>query len=140
MKLFVSIPYERESLSKVVRVSIPYERESLSKEAHGKQKHLGSQRRFNSLRTGKPIQSGRQNARKSFNSLRTGKPIQSYIWDYAFNQRLLTKKFQFPTDGKAYPKQVKSQDFVFQFPTDGKAYPKLAINSLRTGKPIQSGN
>ena len=68
--------------------------------------------------------------------------------------------FQFPTNGKAYPK-VKvgdSNEIVltfseFQFPTNGKAYPKViregerqseafefSFNSLRTGKPIQRRN
>ena len=86
-------------------------------------------------------------------------------------------EFQFPTNGKAYPKSgnesryrdltsvsipyereslskddrifVTVLDKLFQFPTNGKAYPKLrhrlhktydkdrSFNSLRTGKPIQ---
>ena len=39
-------------------------------------------------------------------------------------------KFQFPSNGKAYPKAVyprkwdKLPDLVFQFPSNGKAYPK----------------
>ena len=62
--------------------------------------------------------------------------------------------FQFPSNGKAYPKQIEvSQDAIengFQFPSNGKAYPKINItdesvvkiekrfNSLQTGKRIQS--
>ena len=91
----VSIPYGRESLSKddgmsqftgiVVEVSIPYGRESLSK----------AERRyyaFNQRRTG-------------FNSLRTGKPIQRQ--KLILGEKEMDMKFQFPTDGKAYPKKIK---------------------------------
>ena len=59
--------------------------------------------------------------------------------------------FQFPSNGKAYPKfsnraaiNAKNE---FQFPSNGKAYPKLiaifvliaaaCFNSLQTGKHIQ---
>ena len=138
--------------------------------------------RFNSLRTGKPIQSGRNrnrrnrnrnqfqfptdgkaypkwhyafnqrfNQRRSFNSLRTGKPIQSgkgeikrFRKDVSipYGRESLSKEgrwrrccrivpqFQFPTDGKAYPK------WKFKIKTSNIQIP--CFNSLRTGKPIQS--
>ena len=62
-------------------------------------------------------------------------------------------EFQFPSNGKAYPKlmtrsSVTSSVVMFQFPSNGKAYPKLIFanetlrglrfNSLQTGKHIQS--
>ena len=163
----VSIPYERESISKVPAnertawmamsyVSIPYERESISKvkwERSFPHRHL---HRFNSLRTGKHIQSipgydiiGAEQT-PCFNSLRTGKHIQSRCVILGCNTRFL---FQFPTNGKAYPKGKKTLEKfadtdkvsipyeresiskesqrwpvknkkLFQFPTNGKAYPK----------------
>ena len=92
-RLGVSIPYERESLSKgfgkitlptnmVILVSIPYERESLSKADRAE---VEAQRRA---------------------------------------------KFQFPTNGKAYPKKRRKKIFRWQL--------LICFNSLRTGKPIQS--
>ena len=64
--------------------------------------------------------------------------------------------FQFPSNGKAYPKEgmIHGMEhelfhFGFQFPSNGKAYPKvmepteteeatlLGFNSLQTGKRIQ---
>ena len=63
-------------------------------------------------------------------------------------------QFQFPSNGKAYPKPAQVLAFLadnemFQFPSNGKAYPKkkknemgghslLSFNPLQTGKPIQS--
>ena len=63
--------------------------------------------------------------------------------------------FQFPSNGKAYPKtQIPAEEVTgvqinaFQFPSNGKAYPKqstakglfcpASFNSLQTGKRIQS--
>ena len=63
--------------------------------------------------------------------------------------------FQFPSNGKAYPKpvdvyvKVKAEEKKFQFPSNGKAYPKrwvgltrrrdkMSFNSLQTGRHIQS--
>ena len=61
--------------------------------------------------------------------------------------------FQFPSNGKAYPKKGEiinhhQVEKVFQFPSNGKAYPKQTLrdqvidtyhcfNSLQTGKHIQ---
>ena len=63
--------------------------------------------------------------------------------------------FQFPSNGKAYPKNTtcrwcRYSGFEFQFPSNGKAYTKPAVgvgsygrtssfNSLQTGKHIQRG-
>ena len=162
----VSIPFKRESLSKVTSkrippqnphcVSIPFKRESLSK---GRCLHIPQRPRnrcFNSLQTGKPIQSNAMNVvatpKVGFNSLQTGKPIQRHY--KSLTQRKIAK-FQFPSNGKAYPKnelQAKNNELtqikMFQFPSNGKAYPKSiplrtssperwSFNSLQTGKPIQ---
>ena len=61
-----------------------------------------------------------------FNSLRTGRHIQS-LFGYVRGQVAMV--FQFPTNGKAYPKLGKTTvtetgGTEFQFPTNGKAYPK----------------
>ena len=92
---------------------------------------------FNSLQTGKPIQSTRITlilclTSMSFNSLQTGKPIQS-----AMAMDMSTwgiSKFQFPSNGKAYPKPkgpgiastASTKSPKFQFPSNGKAYPKYS--------------
>ena len=45
--------------------------------------------------------------------------------------KLKSLKFQFPSNGKAYPKTFDNRDYsrnaqqMFQFPSNGKAYPKL---------------
>ena len=43
-------------------------------------------------------------------------------------ERIFSIKFQFPPNGKAYPKTNDDEpidtDVEFQFPTNGKAYPK----------------
>ena len=65
---------------------------------------------FNSLQTGKPIQRLRCSQsipmRRCFNSLQTGKPIQRFI------TRLVDEDhgmFQFPSNGKAYPKTTRKR-------------------------------
>ena len=119
LSILVSIPFQRESLSKVVMqiadgedvviyVSIPFQRESLSKGDDAA--NIGSTiGRFNSLPTGKPIQSDGNEYKinelvdECFNSLPTGKPIQSnrIFWLKQPKEKL----FQFPSNGKAYPKR-----------------------------------
>ena len=116
---------------------------------------------------------------KRFDSLQTGKPIQRIMFtqppatqasegvSIPFKRESLSKGlycigdsanhfvFQFPSNGKAYPKafvreHIAAEDATaFQFPSNGKAYPKdcrkaypisrkKSFNSLQTGKPIQS--
>ena len=138
----VSIPFKRESVSKVnfnhqtgeytQEVSIPFKRESVSKEKQRPLRHL---------------------PRQSFNSLQTGKRIQS---QFDLFMGWLTAMFQFPSNGKAYPKSIMwgtepsaivvvsipfKRESVskgscrkpsrsgrrFQFPSNGKAYPKYKI-------------
>ena len=87
-------------------VSIPYERESLSKDVSN------------------PVQ---KEIAEGFNSLRTGKPIQRDL--DATGDTPVDYVFQFPTNGKAYPKiffraSSSAHRVQFQFPTNGKAYPK----------------
>ena len=88
----------------------------------------------------------------SFNSLQTGKPIQSFS---ALARMLGRDVFQFPSTGKAYPKIIKTLDPVerallvsipfkreslskarLRQPCMHKRY--VSFNSLQTGKPIQS--
>ena len=126
--------------------------------AYPKELHLlllrGDWRGFNSLQTGKPIQSSfppRIKRRyQRFNSLQTGKPIQSQsvcykpFWTSRFNS-LQTGK---PIQSKEVENARDNLLDRFQFPSNGKAYPKryiklsmiqkaLSFNSLQTGKPIQ---
>ena len=95
---------------------------------------LDSLIRFNSLQTGKHIQScptlpmALKSSTVSFNSLQTGKHIQSWVW--RLGERLVRQSFQFPSNGKAYTKldaggglSVPSS-IEFQFPSNGKAYTK----------------
>ena len=114
----VSIPYEREGVSKEHRqfqkhlrrpqVSIPYEREGVSKVYHLAKQLSPKRKGFNSLRTGRCIQSQRSDRLwhplylLSFNSLRTGRCIQ------------------------------RKRDHR------GHAVPDFCFNSLRTGRCIQS--
>ena len=86
---------------------------------------------FNSLPTGKRTQRGTLNLneeeRVSFNSLPTGKRTQSYINNLDI---VRSRGFQFPSNGKAYPKSylvnTKQPHFEQRF------------NSLPTGKRTQS--
>ena len=163
----VSIPYEREGISKgtlfipkesretlsfnslrtgrhiqrevwigqnkeTAKVSIPYEREGISK-GGGSDSDGMATAGFNSLRTGRHIQSEPRRHQpiraRCFNSLRTGRHIQrKKIGGIPSDEN---REFQFPTNGKAYPKtpptaRLPSETIMFQFPTNGKAYPKTA--------------
>ena len=187
--VFVSIPFKRESVSKGRKslTNLPpdtFQFPSNGK-AYPKQSELSKYEygfsRFNSLQTGKRIQShphpldrwgterfqfpsnGKaypkilRHWRKMmsyvcFNSLQTGKRIQRSwfrppcgdrsAWvSIPFKRESVSKdywiarssfwamKFQFPSNGKAYPKSALRSGcivgvIVFQFPSNGKAYPK----------------
>ena len=87
-------------------VSIPFKRESISKVT------AGTTNGVNYL---------------SFNSLQTGKYIQSMVSKFF----ALMIAFQFPSNGKVYPKvslRIASVNKAkgFQFPSNGKVYPKHA--------------
>ena len=93
----VSIPFKRESVSKEidsrltaveinVEVSIPFKRESVSKETFDIVLRRERDAGFNSLQTGKRIQSQHKLKR------------ESQGWQ---------AKFQFPSNGKAYPKATQ---------------------------------
>ena len=145
--------------------------------------HIQKHRSFNSLQTGKRIQSlGKDKALKNvneigFNSLQTGKRIQSLLASIlllkmemlSFNSLQTGKRiqswcerrvcqqptFQFPSNGKAYPKQGPGFDsqqlhsFV-SIPFKRESVSKdcetetdsddsgCGFNSLQTGKRIQS--
>ena len=137
---------------------------------------------FNSLQTGKRIQSQlkqpndladcmnlvsipfkRESVSKEYDTSRT---ICSQVPKYVsipFKRERVAKVlaaldkankevFQFPSNGKAYPKIRRARlwrsHWKFQFPSNGKAYPKpnmdvhqffgMGFNSLQTGKRIQS--
>ena len=70
-----------------------------------------------------------------FNSLQTGKHIQSWSQTVIFRIPLM---FQFPSNGKAYPKVRTAAEWlfltVFQFPSNGKAYPKPPLNPIGGNK------
>ena len=119
--VLVSIPFKRESLSKVNpgrglrlsrKVSIPFKRESLSKVIWiSYSVSVMCWFQFPSNGKAYPKQPCPTNADshlgRSFNSLQTGKPIQSWIL------RILGRR----------------AIFVFQFPSNGKAYPKYRVRS-----------
>ena len=88
-----------------------------------------------------------------FNSLQTGKCIQSEQAEKLLDIDI--QEFQFPSNGKVYSKrrQVSDNRYCqcwFQFPSNGKVYSKsrasrecyeygqMRFNSLQTGKCIQS--
>ena len=113
------------------QVSIPFKRESVSKAVRNLQSDGTTTFCFNSLQTGKRIQSlasalGNEENISCFNSLQTGKRIQRENCDDA---RSIDGVFQFPSNGKAYPKQERV----------GGAKKKgwSGFNSLQTGKRIQ---
>ena len=143
----VSIPFKRESLSKVLKearteavafVSIPFKRESLSKVAEN----------FATLSNlyGVSIPFKRESLSKVTKD--GGTYYRPYDWvSIPFKRESLSKapeemgypndqiKFQFPSNGKAYPKKIKTleakEQIRFQFPSNGKAYPKKAWALLR---------
>ena len=111
----VSIPFKREGASKLIAilvitfggcVSIPFKREGASKlEFKSFWKTLQSTR-FNSLQTGRRIQT-----RKKFCF-----SVQNH------------HVFQFPSNGKAHPNIERKVESIigrdgFQFPSNGKAHP-----------------
>ena len=116
---FVSIPFKRESASKVIkldilqrldRVSIPFKRESASK-VHQQGSPQQHSKGFNSLQTGKCIESHQNPCcypafKFRFNSLQTGKCIEREI--------------------NYIRMKMKEREFKFRF------------NSLQTGKCIES--
>ncbi len=115
------------------RVSIPYEREGISKVfAWSKLRNAGL-KGFNSLRTGRHIQRSHKVIRKSDMWVKFQFPTngKAYPKPEIGNGFIRAYGFQFPTNGKAYPKGVKFLPYVeaktlmFQFPTNGKAYPKV---------------
>ena len=85
---------------------------------------------FNSLQTGKPIQSGPllriRSSRRCFNSLQTGKPIQRMYWISSWTTPMLG--FNSLQTGKPIQRnngeRAEQSARLFQFPSNGKAYPK----------------
>ena len=160
----VSIPFKRESISKVKEEFI-----LVGKRIKG----------FHSLQTGKHIQRGDGyesiDPAHMFPFPSNGKAYpKSKFRDWQFGNRVsipfkresISKvmisisiheaehiMFPFPSNGKAYPKEMEefcclSRIDTFPFPSNGKAYPKVStilhythtrsFHSLQTGKHIQS--
>ena len=143
-------------------VSIPFKRESLSKDVRSDHNQR-SGKRFQFPSNGKVYPKTRSGTQltmkhKGFNSLQTGKPIQSERASEV--EKILIRMFQFPSNGKAYPKVLEGEKrcekiwvsipfkreslskvdrydayiklLEFQFPSNGKAYPKTQpLISLR---------
>ena len=81
-KAYPKLPEFANGLSPDI-VSIPFKRESISKESRNPSRNP-TRPRFNSLQTGKHIQSFHQGqiialGNEGFNSLQTGKHIQSFL-------------------------------------------------------------
>ena len=147
----VSIPFKRESISKAcnrtpatgtqLRVSIPFKRESISKGVHTRSCRCVVaivSIPFKRESISKANASGRDHVRVlCFNSLQTGKYIQRK--ETAVQKSNAYTKFQFPSNGKVYPKEAGNvivtnpTTNTFQFPSNGKVYPKLFL--LRVGEP-----
>ena len=137
-------------------VSIPFKRESTSKLA-AEHNPKGFERiRFNSLQTGKHIQTrgdGGKSAGEQVSIPFKRESTSKRPIEYAVGTD--RAKFQFPSNGKAHPNQKRNRRFCFsgefQFPSNGKAHPNplteippsgisISFNSLQTGKHIQTRN
>ena len=113
-----------------ISVSIPFKRESVSK-GPDETEEEETDESFNSLQTGKRIQSSELNevqraAVDSFNSLQTGKRIQRF--SQSVSQFLSHSCFNSLQTGKRIQRIIvvagDNADAGFQFPSNGKAYPK----------------
>ena len=123
-------------------VSIPFKREGVSKVEEKDWRKLDFISKFQFPSNGKvypkyiyfQIEEG---CGDGFNSLQTGRCIQRYWSAREFSLGELVKfLFQFPSNGKVYPKcfrwDWRSQSEEFQFPSNGKVYPKcLEKTTLR---------
>ena len=113
------------------KVSIPFKRESVSKDPPIVVQLKPLAESFNSLQTGKCIQSSGEfppnlTTRESFNSLQTGKCIQrteEMLWairvlvSIPFKRESVSKEFR--------SKPINKEETMFQFPSNGKVYPKV---------------
>ena len=154
-KVYPKVPAST-NYSMLKQVSIPFKRESISKEEKNAAVLSRPTLGFNSLQTGKYIQSTRccsvLSVRFRFNSLQTGKYIQrEFIESIALTHN---EEFQFPSNGKVYPKCVRCippnalhwmVSIPFKRESISKGVPEgisdavnTCFNSLQTGKYIQS--
>ena len=137
----VSIPFKRESTSKredtihdskgLQIVSIPFKRESTSKH-NNLQKNPSHPTCFNSLQTGKHIQTGRM-YRMWMPEVQVSIPFKrestSKLVKELRIKEVLLSAFQFPSNGKAHPNRQGASTVQitlltkFQFPSNGKAHP-----------------
>ena len=115
-------------------VSIPFKRESTSKLA-AEHNPKGFERiRFNSLQTGKHIQTrgdGGKSAGEQVSIPFKRESTSKRPIEYAVGTD--RAKFQFPSNGKAHPNQKRNRRFCFsgefQFPSNGKAHPNFFLNN-----------
>ena len=142
------------------KFQFPSNGKSYPKEGSDPRWHVLPRPRFNSLQTGNHIQRYRHQQKgrhttsvsipfkreiiskvsirskgvemkESFNSLQTGNHIQRELSQIC---RRPTQKFQFPSNGKSYPKEFHNHIRLtsvyreFQFPSNGKSYPKATLD------------
>ena len=112
----VSIPFKRESISKVnvspmsaqkhEAVSIPFKRESISKVGRFGRKKIWTPSCFNSLQTGKYIQRELNARIQAIRELEVSIPFKRESISKGKSPTLGIRriKFQFPSNGKVYPK------------------------------------
>ena len=122
------------SPAELVLVSIPFKRESVFR-VHICERNESRNWCFNSLQTGKWIQSIRGNKCKrkdvSFNSLQTGKCIQSHDQNQSFwDDRCVSIPFKREVYSEKSDKTRLFQNLIaFQFPSNGKVYSERVYNS-----------
>ena len=152
-KAYPKLDCPHDSSTTLVMVSIPFKREKPIQRVCFISFSNRSVSCFNSLQTGKPIQRQTPKQRKkqalkhSFNSLQTGKPIQSYPnSSYAAYAILMVS---IPFKRESLSKDTLSKHSMerpsrqFQFPSNGKAYPKadsltwLQSESLQVSIPFK---
>ena len=142
--------------TEIIPVSIPFKRESVSKAGRDVVYHLSGPQSFNSLQTGKRIQSFLAQTIMIFKEVSIPFKRESVSKAIGLaNPYLISLSFQFPSNGKAYPKnsvptsQLQSGWLVrFNSLQTGKRIqriisiqselPRKRFNSLQTGKRIQS--
>ena len=140
-------------------VSIPFKRETISK-AYRSTALPKSVNCFNSLQTGNHIQRNDGTLKLTdiievgFNSLQTGNHIQSMVQQFTSER---WDEFQFPSNGKAYPKRFeigiikRSERYTVSIPFKREGISKAesvhswrsllrCFNSLQTGRHIQRKN
>ena len=163
----VSIPFKRESLSKVSQYpqlsalnwfQFPSNGKPYPKKELSMSKHRYGRIGFNSLQTGNPIQSKvtqhGNDYKVSFNSLQTGNPIQRDSQSAEFGVGVTVSiPFKRETLSKVHwtEAEMRAQNCIVSIPFKRETLSKvnvlnapggvkISFNSLQTGNPIQSHN